>query len=371
MKKTVQTLAIAVFTILCSNRINAQQDPYVTHYMFNRNLYNPAAIGANGKFCISALSHYQYTGFEDRTPEFHPQDPKTPGSPNLPAVKSVGPKTQMFSFGAPLNFKDPSGETKNYGGVGIGFINDKLGYEFSTHVKIGLAGRLPLANGSSIAIGGEYTLLQKGLDGGQLKPLAPNDPTIPSNTEKKMLPNFAAGIYYNNPMTNSTSWKDMWIGLSGTELTKKSYSYTNATLNRDITYSNTVTHLYLMGGITKQEFLGKADLQFHPSFMFKRAAVNQIEVTGLLEYQQRLWGGLAYRSTSDALSVLLGYSGFQGPLQGLRIGYSYDLTLTRILSVSSGTHEIQLNYCFTVSIPDPPIKRYVDPRHQIKDSTLD
>ncbi len=368
MKKTVLNLAIAVLTILCSTRLYAQQDPYVTQYMFNRNLYNPAAIGANGKFCLSALSHYQYLGYEDRTPEFYSKDRLQPQGPKGEAVKAVGPKTQMFSFGAPINIKDPSGASKNYGGIGIGFINDKLGYEYSTHIKIGGAGRLPLANGSSIALGGEYTIIQKGIDGTQLKPLAAGDPNIPLTNVSDRNNNYAAGIYYNNPMENSTTWKDMWVGLSATQLAKKTYVFGGD----NITFNKSVTHAFLMGGITKQDFLGNSNLQLHPSFMYKRApGINQIELTGLVEYQQRLWGGLAYRSTSDALSVLLGYSGFQGNLKGLRIGYSYDLTLTRILSVSSGTHEIQLNYCFTVTLPPPEIKRYVDPRHQIKDPVLD
>jgi len=365
MKKTVLNLAFATVAILCCTLTYAQQDPYVTHYMFNRNLYNPAAIGANGKFCLSALSHHQYLGFEDRTPEFHSKN-----GIQQDKVKAVGPKTQMFSFGAPLNFKDPSGTSKNYGGIGIGFINDKLGYEYSTHVKIGLAGRLPMANGSSIAIGGEYTILQKGIDGTQLLPLVLGDPSIPTNNVNQSKGNYAAGIYYNNPMTESaTSWKDMWVGLSATQLKKRQYMFGSSP---SYVFNESVTHIFGMGGITKTDFLGKADLQFHPSFMYKHApGINQIEFTGLVEYQQRLWGGLAYRSTSDALSVMLGYSGFQGPLRGLRIGYSYDLTLTRILSVSSGTHEIQLNYCFTIAMPDPPLKRFVDPRHQIKDPTLD
>jgi type IX secretion system PorP/SprF family membrane protein len=361
MKKTVLNLVFAAIVVLCSTSANAQQDPYVTHYMFNRTLYNPAAVGANGKFCLTALSHYQYTGFEDRTPEFHAKS----GAPPPQAIKSVGPKTQMFSFSAPFNFKDPSGQSKNYGGVGIGFINDKLGYEFSTHVKIAAAGRLPMSNGSSIALGAEYNFLQKGIDGTRLLPLSIGDPSIPTQKQSEIKPNYTAGLYYDYPMLNNGSWENMWASLSMSQLKAQRYNYGTTAV------ATTVSHLYLMGGITKLDFLGKSDLKFHPSFFFKRAAVNQIELTGLLEYQQKLWGGLAYRSTSDALSVLLGYSGFKGSLKGLRIGYSYDLTLTRILSVSSGTHEIQLNYCFEIKLPLPTYRRIFDPRHLNKDINLD
>ena len=363
MKKIVLNFLFAAVAILCSTSVLAQQDPYVTHYMFNRTMYNPAAVGANGKFCFTALSHYQYTGFEDRTPEFYKD--KNTGIAEQ-AVKNVGPKTQMASFSAPFNFTDPSGQSKNYGGLGIGFINDKLGYEYSTHVKIALAGRLPLSNGGAIALGGEVNLLQKGIDGNMLKPLVQGDPNIPQTNINTMLPNYAGGLYYDNPMTNNGSWEKMWISLSASQLKRQVYNVAGYNFN------TTVTHLFLMGGITKNDFIGNPNLKLHPSFMFKRSpGINQIELTGLLEFKEKLWGGLGYRSTSDAFSLLLGYSGFRGKLQGLRIGYSYDLTLTKILSVSSGSHEIQLNYCFEIKWPPPTVKRVYDPRHLNKDINLD
>jgi hypothetical protein len=38
----------------------------------------------------------------------------------------------------------------------------------------------------------------------------------------------------------------------------------------------------------------------------------------------------------------------------LKVGYSYDMTLTDIKSYSSGTHEIMINYCLRVK---PPVDR--------------
>jgi type IX secretion system PorP/SprF family membrane protein len=339
MKKNILLsilLSILVFTKI---EVFAQQDPYITHYAFNRMLYNPAAAGAGQRYCLTALTHYQYTGYEDRTPELY--DASKVEEP----VRSVGPKTQMFSFSAPIT---------KYGGLGIGFINDKLGYESSTHVKIDAAGRIPLASGATIALGFEANLLQKGIEGGRLKPLALGDPSIPTTTVKDMHPVFGAGVYYSDPMESSVSNRNLWVGLSVLNLNSPTFQFSTPGGN-SITYSTPERHIHLMGGITMIDFLGNPNLKFHPSAKFKRAGVNQIDLTGLVEYQDKLWGGLAYRSTSDALSILLGYSGFKGKLQGLRVGYSYDLTLSRILNVSSGSHELQLNYCFDIKI-DPPKK---------------
>jgi type IX secretion system PorP/SprF family membrane protein len=333
MKKIILISILAIILVFPKSKVYGQQDPYTTHYAFNRMLFNPAAAGAGQKFCLTALSHYQYLGYEDRTPELYDINKVEPPQ------KNVGPKTQMFSFSAPIT---------KYGGLGIGFINDKLGYESSTHVKLDAAGRIPLASGATIAVGFEANFLQKGIDGGKLKPLAMGDPSIPTTNVKDMHPIFGGGVYYTDPMTNSVSTKNLWVGLSVLNINSPTYVFGTGS-GTSITFSTPESHIHLMGGITMEDFLGNPDLKFHPSAKFKRAGVNQIDLTGLVEYQQKLWGGVAYRSTSDAISILLGYSGFKGKLTGLRVGYSYDLTLSRILSVSSGSHELQLNYCFELS----------------------
>lgn len=370
MKKTLQSLVLVTVLSLSNSYLKAQQDPYVTHYMFNRTMYNPAAVGAGGRFCLSAMSHYQYVGYEDRTPEFHPQEPTIPNGPKGTEVKSVGPKTQMFSLSAPINRgSDPDGNRINYGGLGIAFMNDKLGYELSTNIKLQACGRLPFADGGALAVGFEYDFLQKGLIGQQLKPLAPNDPRIPSNTIKQILPNYTAGVYYNNPLANSGgSLKDLWGGISVTNLKQQVY-----TLPSSSPYSTTVSHYYLMGGVTKEDFMGNPNMELLPSVLVRYNTVAQVELTGLVRYQKKLWGGLNYRTTADALSVMLGYQidNAKSKLNGLRIGYSYDLTLSKIFKVSSGSHELQLNYCFDVVIPPKPIIKIINPRHLDRDINLD
>jgi len=316
-------------------------------------LFNPAVAGSRDRYCVTALSHYQYTGYEDRTPEFYPKDPSDPNSKPGQATKSVGPKTQMFSFCAPVT---------KYGGLGIGFIKDKLGYESSTHIKIDAAGRLPLRNGGALSLGFEVNFLQKGLNGAMLKPLAPNDPSIPSSQVNAQNAVFGAGAYYINPLSNNNTYRDLWVGVSALNLNHPTYSFGSTV------YSTPATHTYIMGGITKVGFLGRTDLDFHPSAMIKYNTVLQIDATAMVEYQNKLWGGLAYRTTADALSVMLGYSGFRGNFQGLRIGYAYDLTMSKILSVSSGTHEIQLNYCFEIKIIPPPKIDIVTPPFMHRES---
>lgn len=347
MKRTLLTFLSLPLVFMLTGDLKAQQDPYTTHYAFNRMMFNPAVAGSMKRFCVTALSHYQYLGYEDRTLEFHPDAG--------PVTKNVGPKTQMFSFSAPVT---------KYGGLGIGFMNDKLGYESATHLKLDAAGILPLKSGAFLSLGFELNMLQKGLDGEKLKPLAPNDPSIPANsvTDRKSI--FGAGAYYFDPMENSVGLRNMWFGVSALNLNKPTFTFGN----NNITFHTPVTHYYAMGGVDVMDFMGRPDLIFHPSVMFKYNTVFQADMTALVEYQRKLWGGVAYRTFADAFSVMLGYSGFKGTLEGLRVGYSYDLTLTRILSVSSGTHELQLNYCFEIVIPPQPKINIVTPPFMHRDS---
>ena len=50
------------------------------------------------------------------------------------------------------------------------------------------------------------------------------------------------------------------------------------------------------------------------------------------------YAGLTYR-TSDAVAVMLGFN----PFPNFTVGYSYDLTLNKLSSISRGSHEILLN----------------------------
>jgi type IX secretion system PorP/SprF family membrane protein len=254
MKKTLLSLVLISVFLVKTDNIRAQQDPYTTHYAFNRMMYNPAVAGQKGLYCLTGLSHYQYLGYEDRTVEFWP-DPNDPTNPKKPeANRGMGPKTQMFSFCAPVS---------KYGGLGIGFINDKLGYESSTHIKLDLAGRLPLgndpvqANNPYLSLGFEANFLQKGLNGTQLRPLAQLDPSIPTNQVSERHTVFGAGAYYINPMLNSVNMRNLWVGASALNLNHPEYRFGSNT------FSVPEMHSYLMAGVTMIDFMGNQDLAFH------------------------------------------------------------------------------------------------------------
>jgi hypothetical protein len=69
-------------------------------------------------------------------------------------------------------------------------------------------------------------------------------------------------------------------------------------------------------------------------------------LNGQFIYNKKFWGGLTYRHT-DAIVPMVGIH----LLNGLSVGYSYDIALSDIASYTSGSHEIVVRYCFNVSGP--------------------
>jgi hypothetical protein len=74
-------------------------------------------------------------------------------------------------------------------------------------------------------------------------------------------------------------------------------------------------------------------------------------------WRDMAYGGLTYR-TIDAVGLMIGGKPFQGI--DMTVGYSYDVTTNKLASVSRGSHEILLKYCYY--IPLPPITRSNHPR---------
>jgi len=83
-------------------------------------------------------------------------------------------------------------------------------------------------------------------------------------------------------------------------------------------------------------------------------------------YNKMLYGGLTWRS-SDAIAIMAGFMreipdpknpGRTG--SSFVAGYSYDLTINQLSSISNGTHELLVKYCYF--LPPPPKHPSLHPR---------
>ena len=103
------------------------------------------------------------------------------------------------------------------------------------------------------------------------------------------------------------------------------------------------------------------DIKLRPSLLIKSDAsstIMDINVNAL--YQNKFWGGITWR-VGDEVAPMLGYQHSLGDGSSLRIGYAYGVTTSEIASYSSGSHDIMLNYCFSLAKP-PTIEKSKNPR---------
>jgi len=70
----------------------------------------------------------------------------------------------------------------------------------------------------------------------------------------------------------------------------------------------------------------------------------QVEISTLVKYNDNIFGGASFRgynnNTIDAAAFLAGIK----LSEKITLAYSYDLTLSSYNSVSTGSHEILINY---------------------------
>ncbi len=365
MRKKLLWIAVIGFSGVA--QLSAQQDPSYTHFIYNKLMYNPAYAGASNQFCLNAVTHQQYVGYEDQTGALKTQ---MPGSTTLKEFpQNIAPSTSGAAFSAPISVKI-GGSKINIGGVFASFVKDKVAYEDNTYLRGGLSAAYTTADGVSYRIGFEANSLTKELDGTGLRYHDPNDPNIPTTKTGETKMAFGTGFYYQNP----NIFNGMFAGLSMTNLVPQTYAYGNGGAIK----ITTARHIYLVAGYKQEQFLSNPLLTLEPSMLIKTVVGDagglvkpELDLQGMVTYNDMFSGGLnvrSYLAGMDAVSFMLGYYppllGGSGAAsrQRLRIGYAYDLVVSNIRTTSYGTHELQVNYCFTFELPSRPPKIYRHPR---------
>ena len=304
---------LALFAMLCSSAIWAQQDVQFTQFANNKIFYNPGVIGSGDAICLSAAHRSQWVGFEN------------------------APTTQNFSANVPLDIIG--------GGLSVNFTNDMIGFFQDITAGVGYGYQASLAGGT-LGLGVRVDFRNKNVTSGVwAPPQTMNDPSLVQLGATSMATDLSFGTYYQ---------RDNWYaGLSSTRLleTKDILTANGGSGNAQIRGQR---HYYLMGGYD-------IDLQngfvLQPAMMVKTDLVTtQFDPNAAATYNNQIWGGVTYR-VYDALSVMAGYQ----ITKDLRATYSYDLTTSSLRNSSSGSHEIMMSYCFTIEIPPKEKGSYRNP----------
>ena len=299
MKKVVLSILLLLISI---GSVFSQFDAQLSQYMFHISSFNPAAVGEGNMIQITGQDRIQWIG-----------------------IPNAG-QTTVFSINSPLKIANSTN------GVGFTFLNDKVGLFTNQSAHLQYAYKKKLGT-NVLSIGADLGFVSIGFNGDSVRKIPigdyhniEGDPVIPKNNVTGMSLNINVGTFYSTPT--------YYAGLS--------YSHLNGpTVNwGDTLKFKPAGTLYLTGGGT----IAMADPKFvlKPSTLIKTDFSSlQFDLSARLEYNNKYWGGLSYR-LQDAVVVLAGIN-ISG---GLSIGYSYDLPTSRIITVSSGSHEILVMYSF-------------------------
>ena len=294
MKKRIYSYLVFIGILLVSTMVKAQQDPQFTHYMYNMSVVNPAYATDNaGVINVGGLYRTQWVG-------------------------AVGaPKTATLFAHSPIAKRVE---------VGLSVVNDVIGdIVHENNIYADVAYVVPLSETQKLSFGlkAGVTLFDVNFNGFQYTDPNP-DPAFSENVNK-VFPNIGAGAFYFSD--------HYYLG----------FSIPNFLNNKHLEQKDGIKttgvesmHYFFTGGYV---FDLSPNLKFKPAFMTKAVsgAPLSVDLTANFLFNNKFELGAGYR-IDDSVSGLAAFS----ITPNLRIGYSYDYTLTNLGKFNSGSHEIFL-----------------------------
>lgn len=286
------------------NHSYSQVDSHFSLFEYSQNVFNPGAAGSNDAMCVTSTHRQQWVGYGN---------------------KGEGrPITTIFSFDMPIS--------KISSGVGLGIIQDKIGFQNDIHVKFNYAYRADL-DFAILGVGLGLGVINRTINPEWITPgsIGGNnvylDPTLPHMANKTVFDvNIGATLVS----------KDYWAGFSITHLT-------NPTINLNVEVpSRLPQHIYLMGGYNYSLPNPSFDALASLIVQSDRFAKAEFQLNVKLLYEKKFWAGLSYRFT-EAFVPMIGLH----LVNGISVAYSYDIGMSKIGSM--GSHEIMLRYCFNIA----------------------
>lgn len=292
----------------------SQQDPVTSQYMFDILSYNPAISGTSGMVCATAINRQQWLGFDG------------------------APKTTIFNVCAPVTlFRIKSG-------IGLNIESDNVGFDKDINIGAAYSYLMDLSFGK-LGLGVSLGVIDNSIDptwkipnGDGFTP-PDQDPLIPVTKESFVAFDAGMGAFLKADKYYAS------LSITHINQPKIKYSKGNSSIGTYIS-----RHYYLTAGYTLQ--LPNPSLELLPSFFaYSDGKAVQFNVTSLVRYNKKVWGGVSYRA-GDALIGMVGFELFNG----IKLGYSYDFTLSDIRKNSAGSHELMVNYCFDLNVGKSPMK---------------
>ncbi|NHN26719.1 type IX secretion system membrane protein PorP/SprF [Flavobacterium jejuense] len=288
MRKKLYILYLTLFSTFSYS----QQDSQYTQYMYNTININPAYAGSRDILSAFLLHRNQWVGLDG------------------------APVTNNFSINIPLGIS-------NFG-LGLSFINDKIGPTVENSISADISYFVPISENFKLSLGIKGTANLFNLDVNKLNIYNQNDPKF-QNINTEFSPNMGAGLYLFSDKT--------YFGLSIPNIFETSNYDDNL-----VAITKQKMHYYFIAG---HVFDFSESLKFKPALLTKivEGAPLQADITANFLINDKLTLGAAYR-WSAAISGLIGFQ----ISRSWFIGYGYDAETTRLSNYNSGSHELFLRY---------------------------
>ena len=300
----------------CVAGLRAQFDPQIGQYMFMQSTYNPAAVGESDLMRVYGSHRMQFTGIMD------------------------APMTTYFSFSSPFVI----GKTQH--AAGVRFMNDRFGLFSNQSLHAGYAYRFKLGKGQ-LSVGADlgFINLSFAVDSVNIKDIAElvqdhayhnaTDNAIPESSGQNGVSgmgfDMGIGVYYSAP-----TW---WAGVSYGHVTQPKLQWSD---KAEVSVRGT---FYAAGGYNWR--LRDKRWLLMPSAMVQTDFAGwDINLTMLAQVNERYRFGMGYR-IAGSVNILLGMD----IIDGLQVGYTYELPANGLIKESYGSHELYLAYGFNILKP--------------------
>lgn len=288
----INVLVLIVLSFASQKGIS-QQKPQFTQYMFNSLVINPAYAGADEALSLTFIDRHQWVGVE-----------------NAPTTQTLSAHTFV---------------KKKKVGLGISIINDKIGVYQNLNALGSFAYHIQTGKDSYLSMG-----LQAGFNNNRANYLSlqgnSNDPNL-ANSINETYFDFGFGLYFRSPRFH--------IGISSPQFVPKQVSLDRVA---NIQIGGTTYFLF-----SKYRACLNANVEIEPSALVKFISTLPVSYDVNLNfiYRRIITTGLSYRA-NESIDFLLKV---QLTAQ-LQFGYAYDHPIANATRISTGSHEVMLNYVF-------------------------
>lgn len=281
------------FLLLFWVHSHAQQDPQYTQYMYNMSVVNPAYTkGESGLLNLGTLYRSQWQN--------------TVGAPNT------------LTFFGHTAFSDNVE-------MGVSIVSDRIGDGAlkENNLAIDFAYILKLEDNSNISLGlkGGLTNFESNFNGFRL-PEVQDDPAFAENLNNSF-PIVGVGGFYNRG--------NFYAGVSAPNLLTSKHIENVEGISK---FGAEAVHVFFTSGYVYEL---NSNLKLKPSTLVKmvKGAPLVFDASLNVLLNNRFEVGASYR-LDDSVSAMFNMA----VLPAVRIGYSYDYTLSNLSTFSAGSHEI-------------------------------